>query len=101
MLAAQNGHLDIIKYLVHHSAKPITRDHKGWTAFHWATRFGYLDIIKFLKDYTDDSLNVTDENGDTLIHEAVRSSQLEVLNYLLPHSSHPNPPNKDGTTPMC
>ena len=45
LIAAEHGHLDIIKYLVHHSAKPITRDHEGWTAIHWAAKKGKKIIV--------------------------------------------------------
>ena len=45
LIAAEYGHLDIIKYLVYHSAKPITRDHEGWTAIHWAAKKGKKMIV--------------------------------------------------------
>jgi len=93
--AAENGHLDIIKILIHHCAKPITHDHDGWTAMHWAARSGHLDIIKFLNDYPD-SQHKRNNQGWTPLHTAVEFGQLEILKYLMQYSRYPNAPGNNG-----
>jgi ankyrin repeat protein len=45
-LASKNGHLDIIRFLVD-SGADITTYTQGWCSLYEASRFGYIEIVKF------------------------------------------------------
>ena len=48
VLAAQKGHLDMVKWLLDHGADPDTKNWQGKTALELATEGGFEDMVKVL-----------------------------------------------------
>ena len=48
--AASLGLLETCKLLVEYGVELNSSDHNGWTALHWATWMGYLEVCEFLLD---------------------------------------------------
>ena len=68
-LAARNGHLDVVKFLVNLTDTPISTDHFGHTPIYEAACWGHLNVVKFLVDFTDIP-NAPNASGDTPIQVA-------------------------------
>ncbi len=47
-LAAQNGHLESVKFLVQNGAEKEARQKNDWTPLHLAAQNGHLETVKFL-----------------------------------------------------
>ena len=99
-LAAMNGHLDTVKYLVNFTEKPIMPDSRiGLTPIHLAARNGHLYVVKFLVNLTDTPIS-TDHFGHTPIYEAACWGHLNVVKFLVDFTDIPNAPNASGDTPI-
>jgi ankyrin repeat protein len=47
-LAAQNGHLDVVEFLVEQQAEVNAKETDGWTPLYLAAHNGHFDVVKFL-----------------------------------------------------
>ena len=56
---------------------------------HWASSFGYTEIVKILVPFTDNP-NALDEWGNTPIHNAARNGRTEIVKILAPLTDKPN-----------
>ena len=98
-LAALNGQLDTVKYLVSFTDVPIARDDFGNTPIHSAANNGHLDVVKFLVDFTD-TPNTPNNFGSTPCHEASRNGHLNVVTYLMDYTDAPMTQDNSGDTPI-
>ena len=92
-LAASNGHIEVVEYLIEHGAKlkkpyPIIG----------AVNSGHIDIVKLLLKY-EKSVN-TLYDGQTLLHIASRSNRDTTAEYLISQGVEINALNKDNETPL-
>ena len=81
--AAQNGNLDIIKFLVEHGADISAQDYEqSRSVIHFAAENGDIECIKYL---TDNGANLQDRdvNGATAFHYAVMANNLEAVKYFV------------------
>ena len=59
------------------------RDHEyGWTALHWASIKGYLEITELLTSSGAD-VNIRDSGGCTALHQASINDRLKIVQLLL------------------
>ncbi|KAF7236175.1 Espin [Varanus komodoensis] len=85
-LACQEGHLEIIRYLVQDcGADPHVRANDGMTPLHAAAQMGHNTIIVWLMSFTDVSLSEQDDDGATAMHFAASRGHAKVLSWLLLH----------------
>ena len=80
--AAEEGHVDIVKYLIPHLEDKNPALDSGWTPLHSAALYGHLEIVKCLVPHLED-LNPLDENEVTP-HEIARQNRhfnLEIFQY--------------------
>ena len=81
--AAQNGSLDIIKYLVEHGADISAQDNEqSRSVIHFAAENGDIECIKYLTEHGAD-LQDKDANGATAFHYAVMANNLEAVKYFV------------------
>uniref|UniRef100_A0A6G1SK52 Ankyrin repeat domain-containing protein SOWAHB n=1 Tax=Aceria tosichella TaxID=561515 RepID=A0A6G1SK52_9ACAR len=73
----------------------------GYTALHWAAKFGNTDIIKLIAGTYSVSVNIKSSAGHTPLHVAYMYNRLEVANLLI-HNYQANPNIRDhsGKKPM-
>jgi hypothetical protein len=73
----------------------------GYTALHWAAKFGNIDIIKLIAGTYGVSANIKSSAGHTPLHVAYMFNRLEVVNLLL-ENYHVNADIRDhsGKKPM-
>ena len=81
--AAQNGSLDIIKFLVEHGADISAQDYEqSRSVIHFAAENGDIECIKYLTEHGADLLD-KDANGATAFHYAVMANNLEAVKYFV------------------
>ena len=73
----------------------------GYTALHWAAKFGNLDIIKLIAGTYCVSANTKSSAGHTPLHVAYMFNRTEAANLLLKsYSANPNVRDHSGKRPM-
>jgi hypothetical protein len=81
-LTAQNGHLDVVEFLVEHRAEVNSKDDDGWTPLHSASQNGRLGVVEFLVEHRAE-VNSKDDDGWTPLHSAARNGHLDVVKFLV------------------
>lgn len=103
MLAATEGHVDMIQRLAAAGADLKAKDEKGRSALLWA-QFGkdpgqVLGVAKLLAQAGVD-LDAPANDGLTPLMFAVGSSNADLVEFLLTHGADPNHQASDGTSPL-
>jgi len=88
MLAAHQGHVDIVRILLSHGANLEQRDADGDTALHYACFGNQPDCISLLLSKGAD-INSINSTGCSSLHIAINKQLLECTKRLL---EHPQPP---------
>nr|XP_054775118.1 ankyrin-3-like [Lytechinus pictus] len=80
--AAQNCHLDVVKYLISKGAEVNKGDYKDVTALHIAAQNGHLDVVRYFISKGAE-VKKGNENGWTALHIAAQNGHLDVAKYLI------------------
>ncbi|CAL1290689.1 unnamed protein product [Larinioides sclopetarius] len=98
-IAAQFGHLNILKHLIEKGADINSENDAGSKPIHIAAREGQKDIIQFHIDLgtTDKQL---DAIGQTVVHYAVMGGQIDVLQFLIDRKYDINATSIKGDLPI-
>ena len=98
-VAASEGSLDVMKYLINTYHYPMTTNNKGETVLHLAVE--HIDVVKYLINECSCNIMVTDKGGWTPLHSATRWGTAEVIEYFL-STANCDPLAKDewGRTPL-
>ena len=73
----------------------------GYTALHWAAKFGNLDIIKLMAGTHSVSANIKSSSGQTPLHIAYMFNRPEAVNLLLKsYNANPDIRDHSGKRPM-
>ena len=99
-IAAQNGHLEVLKFLKASGCNLETADNNGWTPAHIAAQNGHLEVLKFLKA-SGCNLETADNDGWTPAYIAARNGHLEVLKLLKASGCNLETASNNGWTPAC
>lgn len=98
-LAALNGYIEIVKYLIKHGVNIDPRNRKIQTPLHLAVHNAHKHIIEYLiKNGAD--INATEDEGDTPLAWAAYKGQTEVVSLLIELGADINIKNKTGNTPL-
>ena len=129
IVAIQNGHYDVARYLLDHGANPNLSNQKGWNPLYLAVKHRNIetgtipvpnanqamDFIKLLLDRgANPDLRVSsnteirngqratwlNEAGATPFLRAALCGDIEVMKLLLAHGADPKIPTDDHTTPL-
>jgi E3 ubiquitin-protein ligase mind-bomb len=88
MLAAHQGHVDIVRILLSHGANLEQRDADGDTALHYACFGNQPDCISLLLSKGAD-INSINSTGCSSLHIAINKQLLECTKRLLEHQQPP------------
>ena len=98
--ASQNGHLEIVKYLI---SKGANMDYLcsdiHYTALMWASMEGHLEIVKVLVEAGAD-LNIKESSGDTALIKASEKGYFEIVKVLVEGGADVNIRDKYNTTAL-
>ena len=97
--ACENGHLDIIKYLVLRGANVhFINHHYGYDyGFRAACCFGYLEVVKY---FISQGINPQTQNNYGVRH-ACAKGHLEVVQYLVTQGADIHSQNEEGVINAC
>ncbi|KAM6207571.1 ankyrin repeat and SOCS box protein 3 isoform 2-T2 [Sarcoramphus papa] len=98
--AVENGHADIVKFLLQHGAN-VKGPHSwsGWNSLHQASFQGCTEIMKILLE-KGASKECKDDFGITPLFVAAQYGKLESLRLLVSHGADVNCQAKDRATPL-
>ncbi|KFQ83404.1 Ankyrin repeat and SOCS box protein 3 [Phoenicopterus ruber ruber] len=99
-LAVENGHADIVKFLLQHGANVKgLHSWSGWNSLHQASFQGCTEIMKILLE-KGASKECEDDFGITPLFVAAQYGKLESLRLLVSHGADVNCQAKDRATPL-
>ncbi|KAF8763623.1 Serine/threonine-protein phosphatase 6 like protein [Argiope bruennichi] len=98
-IAAQFGHLNIMKYLIEIGADINSENDAGTKPIHFAAREGHKDIVQFLLDIDPSSKHLTIV-GQTPVHYAVLGGHIDVLQFLIDRKFDINASSRKGVLPI-
>jgi ankyrin repeat protein len=96
-LAAERGHVHVIKHLTLADADFVARDESLSTPLHSASKNGYVYAVEVLVAVMDD-VNLQDRSGSTPLHRASSMGQLATVKVLLTHEADVRLRTKRGWT---
>lgn len=104
LIAAQNHHADIVKYLIENGANPHCTDNYQQNALHRATSYDIyksdpVDTVQVLID-NEVTINAQDPWKNTPLHRAVIGNYKKTVKLLLPNSADKNIENDVRETPL-
>mmetsp|Transcript_12828 Transcript_12828/g.19448 ORF Transcript_12828/g.19448 Transcript_12828/m.19448 type:complete len:687 (+) Transcript_12828:88-2148(+) len=104
LVAAQNGHVDMVAYMIQKGADPGAIDDSKDSALHWGAYKGTSSIVGLLLhlDSSASFLDIPDAFGQTPLHLASVRGNTEVVQYLLYDAGSKafSIPDKKGRTPL-
>ncbi|RHZ73695.1 hypothetical protein CDV55_107262 [Aspergillus turcosus] len=98
-LAAANGHVSVMKLLLHNGAMIDALDSKMSTPLALAVQQGHQSAVKLLLDRGSDQ-NLVDDHGDPLVCVAARNGHEAIVRLLLSRGADPAARDRRGKTPL-
>ncbi len=99
-LAAAKGELDMIKLLVESGAFLNKETQEGRLPIHYAILAGQIDMIDYILKISHQSFDLKDAYGNTLLHHATKTSNVNLIQMLLDKKLDPNALNDLFETPI-
>ena len=100
IIAADNEHLDIIRYLVEQGADVEKVDDEGNTPLIYASDHGHLEAVQYLLEQGADRDKTASSDGFTPLHCAAQQGHLEITKLLMAYGADLNMRNNHGELPI-
>ncbi|XP_064092475.1 ankyrin repeat domain-containing protein 29-like [Macrobrachium nipponense] len=97
ILAAANGHVELVRELLEQGAEPNATRHTGTGALFFAAQGGFLDIVNLLLD-NGGKINQASKDGGTALIVAAQCGHWDVVQELLRRGADPQSAMKDRAT---
>ena len=101
--ATKEGDLHAVKKLVEvlHVDPHTSRDEDNSTPLHWASRRGFLNVVKYLVEERHCDVECRNKDGDTPLHAAALAGKLDIVQYLISdRGCDPMSKGQYGGTPL-
>jgi len=100
IMAAAGRHYDTVQYLLSIRAKLDIKDRGGMTALMWATGISNNSrMVKLLLSKGENNINQQSQTGETALFKAIRSDNLETIQFLINSGADITLPTLKGETP--
>lgn len=99
-LAAQKGDLEMLKLLLKSNAQKDRKTAEEKLPVHYSIMGGKRDALKFLIEETRQSWFIKDAYGNTLLHHAAKTTNIDVIDLLINQNLDPNALNSQFETPI-
>jgi len=99
VLAAKDGHIDIVRWLLEAGANPNIPSNAGMTALIHAAGGGYTEMVTELLDHEAEP-NAQTKNGLTALMAAAIDGHSDNVHALLDRKANPDACTKDGKTAL-
>ncbi|KAJ9576404.1 hypothetical protein L9F63_006760 [Diploptera punctata] len=101
MMAALEGNIEIVKYFLNHAnVKVNAQDVRNRTALWYAASRGHAEVVLLLEKSAANIKVIDRNNGYTLLHFAVKFTNLEMISRLRNIAKIINKKNKQSLTPL-
>ena len=101
MLAAMNGHHNIVTLLITHQAKVSQLTGSGFNAMHLAAQNGHAGIVEVLSEHmTQVQIDCPTSSGQTALHLAAQNGHVDVIKILRGRGANPNTRANNGNIPV-
>lgn len=100
------GSVDTARLLIKHDADILAVDESGLIPFGHACRNSHYNILRmFFENFSnhpnaDEIITAADNEHNTLLHLAVASANIEIVDLLLSKNAQPSAKRTDGQTPV-
>ena len=81
--AATAGYLEKVKECVNNGIKTEAKNYAGWTALHFASDKGRLEVVRYLIEAGLVGKEARDNGGWTPLHRASKSGHLDIVKYFV------------------
>ena len=98
-LAADNGNIEVLKYLVSQGANVNVKDNYGRTPLQVAVNKNNLEMVEYLISHGAD-VNVKDSFSKSPLHDAASIGNIETVQILISHGAQINAKDKINKTPL-
>ena len=99
VLAAEEGHLEVVRLLLESGADKDTAGTNSWTALHFAALNGHFQVVRLLLEAGADK-DAADTGGWTALRIAAEEGHLEVVRLLLEAGADKDAADTDGDTAL-
>ncbi len=99
-LASFKGDLDMIKLLIESGSFMNKQTKEDKYPVHYAIAGGRYDVIDFLIKKSNQYYSMRDAHGNTLLHHAAKTSNVQMIDMLLNQNLDPNALNDHFETPI-
>ncbi|MEO5669556.1 MAG: ankyrin repeat domain-containing protein [Ramlibacter sp.] len=100
LVAADKGHLDVMKLLLASGANLDARDNQGNTPLYMAVFRGHVSLVKELLKLAARQLDLARKDSFTPLLTAALHGDVEILKLLLDKGANPDIQTKAGSTPL-
>ena len=97
--ASEQGHSEVVRFLLEHGVDADARDNANCTPLHWASEQGHPEVVLLLLEHGVDA-DARDNDNCTPLHWASEQGHLEVVRVLIEHGIDVNAQDHSNWTPL-
>jgi ankyrin repeat domain-containing protein 50 len=102
VLAAMNGHIEVLKYLLSKGANAEAADNEGNNSLHWSSFRGHVEVMRFLLRDAKIPFDCRNKKGETPVLFVATNhwSKGDIVTILLENGADPMAVDKIGNTAL-